>query len=241
MPLRFIASEEAFETLNIVLYGRPKVGKTAGACTAPGPVLHVNAEGPDSVAYALNRDGDKVRSVSFTGRKMFPEIVAYLGDEGSDVQTVVLDTVGAMYDLMLSQERSRDPRKSYGAVNDALRAHLTWLFAQHRNVVVVAHEKEIGDGEDTIFVPSIPGRQILPYIEQNATIIGYVATVPEEDGSETRVAQLSPGKGRTCGDRTDSLGRWRSLDLTEWAEVVAKAHKSKPAEKAEPDAKKAAA
>lgn len=227
-PLDFIDSGDAFSTPNIVLYGPPKIGKTVAACSAPGPILHVNAEGPDSIAFSVKHFGeDKIRSAAFRGRADLTAVAEYLRGDGQDVKTVVLDTIGSIYTLLLDKERARDPRHRYQAVNEALKGHLTYLFNAPVNVVVVAHEQLVENGDFTESKPLIPGRQVGPHVEQHATIVGYCAVVVDKNDEERRVAQLIPGKGRTGGDRTGFLGAIRELDLTEWIETI---HREKTAQ-----------
>ncbi len=50
--LEFTPAPEVPGTFNVLLFGKPKSGKSTAAATAPGPILWVNAEGPGALGYA---------------------------------------------------------------------------------------------------------------------------------------------------------------------------------------------
>jgi hypothetical protein len=69
--LMFETPPDLPETVNFLLYGPPKTGKTSTAATAPGPNLWVNAEGPGALAYARKiaaQRGNEILEVRITRR-----------------------------------------------------------------------------------------------------------------------------------------------------------------------------
>lgn len=224
-------SGDRFPHLNTILYGREGTSKTTGALSAPGPVLVLNAEGPNAVMFARERYGDDhIREVEVTGRDVLTQTILYLRDGGDGARSVVVDSLDALHKTLL-EERAAGPDgrpgkptlPQYGDVTTDIERFARALRDLPVNVVLVAHElavkdEEAGHFERTPFTgtsnPALGVRLMEMY-----DVVGYCGVIQPPDGQvgeEQYVAQLVDANGRRGKDRTARLGKARELNLTEW-------------------------
>jgi hypothetical protein len=211
---------------NVLLYGPPKTGKTAGATSAPGPVLLLNADLPNATWYAHSRasKGHEIREVEYEGFKTLTEIGQGLVKGTLDAETIVIDPINELYRRLLEEFSNRAVSPSlptYQTVSVQLERFFRMLCEdQTVNVVLVAHEMPVEDEATNTIErlaatgtknPSL-GQKLMGMVD----VIGYTAVVEREDGENAYVAQLVNAKGRRGGDRFDVLGNFREMDLTEW-------------------------
>jgi hypothetical protein len=215
---------------NVLLYGDSKSGKTTGACSAPGPVLLINADLPHAPWYARTKYA--VDEVEWEGFKTLQEIEAAATGEKFPYETVVLDPIGEVY-LKLLDEFSNNAitptLPTYGAVQTHLYRWCKAIAeAPNVNLIITAHELELENGDELLIRPFTGtskakfGNRLCALVD----VYGYVAmTETQVDGESVKqpMAQLVNGKGRVGGDRTDSLGSTRELDLGEWYKTMATA------------------
>jgi hypothetical protein len=215
---------------NVLLYGEPKSGKTAGAASAPGRILYLNADLPNSTLYAHrthNQDG-RIVWARFEGMETLKEVGKLATSDNPGFDTLVLDPVGEAYRIMLEEQTNRaisniDVRH-YQFVGVQLERFCRSMCEADVNFVIVAHDRPVED-ESNGTVERLPitgtknpelGRKLMGMVD----IVGYTGASIDEDGKVTYMAQLANGKGRHGGDRFDSLGTLRPLDLAEWFEAA---------------------
>lgn len=233
MTLTFTTPEETSEFWNVLLYGPGGNGKTVGACSAPGPVVLVNADGPDASRKAHAIYGDKIREVVFEGAKTLDDVYIYVtSDEGKDVKTVVLDPLGEIYQKLFEEmggER-KDMLKNHGDTQTKIERFVRSFRDLPINLVLVCHE-EVADQEgETIRRPLTGGKKLPEKLVGMMSIVGYCGVVPPKEGEEgaqpVYVAQLVEARGRRAKDRSGGLGDSRPMNLSEWFPVATEAIKS---------------
>lgn len=209
----------------MLLYGPPKIGKTTAGVSAPGPVLHLNAEGPNAVAFARERHGDeKVREVVVDGAQTMNDVLLYLRNNPPE-RTVVLDTVSAIFGVLLEDKagRGKPSLPMYGDVTTAIERFVREVRDMPVNMILLAHETPIKD-ESTGVIERLPytgtnnpalGGKLMAWVD----VIAYCGRVVNEKG-ERYCATLVDASGRRGGDRTGRLGRDRDLDLSEWLTIA---------------------
>jgi AAA domain len=225
--LDFVKPDERPKTWNTLLYGPSGKGKTMGALSAPGPILLVNADGPDSSRKGHAIYGEKIKEVvldktnaSLMLKNVYLELV-----NGSEFKTVVFDTMGEIYTALLD-EWSNSGKIGLNLRGDAsvmIERYVRSLRDLPYNVILVAQEQiedsETDDGKERIVKPLVGPREGLLWVKviQAMSIVAYVGEVPAKDGQPKRwVGQLVESKGRRTKDRSEALGAYRDLDLTEW-------------------------
>lgn len=235
-PLVFDQEPDVRETFNVLLYGKPKMGKTTAAATAPGPIMWVNAEGPGALGYARKvaaSRGTNIYEKRIGNRALTPDPAGVLeqvyrhvlSGEAPIVRTVVVDTVAKVRDALINQfvvKNSKDSRQQYGMVNDKLGGFINALRDLDVNLVLLAHvdEKNV---QETGSVDPLIGGALTAVVPGEVDVVSFVMRLPAEGDTPARhVGQLVEARGRSCGDRSDGLaadGPIRDLDLTVWLEV----------------------
>lgn len=237
--MKFETPEASQDAWNIVLYGPTGNGKTVGACSAPGPLLLVNAEGPDRSRKAHGLYGDKIKEIKFdkTNAAQVLEQV-YFSAKAGEFKTYVFDTAGEIYQAELDQ-RSASGKISLPMRGDAvekLERYYRSLRDLPVNVVIVAQE-QIDDQEDeAVRIPQVGPQKarLSGKVQEFASILSYIGVVPEEGDNPRRyVGQLVETAGRRAKDSSGSLGDFRDLDLTEWIEMASAAMSEKSSKKGE--------
>lgn len=226
MPLSFVDPPAAPEHFRAILYGPPGTGKTVGACSAPGPILVVNAEGPGALFFARKLHGnDKIREVAFETAKTLDETYLALKDGDLKVKTVVVDTVGETYkSLLAAYGGPRPTQQQYGDVNTKVERFVRSLRDLPVNVVLVCHEQLVEADGELIRRPETGGRKLPETVMAMVDFVAYCGVIPETDDKPRRyVGQLVEQRGRRAKDRSGALGASRDLDLSEWFAAASKA------------------
>lgn len=229
MSLDIIKHSGQAAWLNIVLYGAEGTGKTTGALSAPGPVLYLNAEGPNAAMFARSQGRD-IREVTVTGAGTLRDALLYVR-ETPDVGTVVLDSLGAVFQTVLEDMTGggKPTLPNYGDTTTIMERFCRELRDAPVNLVLLAHELAVKDEESGVL-------ERLPFagtsnpalgvkLMAQADIVGYCGRIAPKDGETTAryVAQLVPAGGRRGKDRTGLLGDFPTLDLTAWVDTYTQA------------------
>lgn len=226
MTLSFAEQEAVPTVVNVLLYGPPGAGKTAGACSAPGPILYVNAEGPNALAFgrkvARDRETEihevRINPKGGGTRQALSEVVAHV-KSGAEPRclTVVVDTVGRIREGLINelvQRGSRNTLQQFGQVNEHLATFVQSLRDLPVNLVVLAHESVEDSDGDRIVRPMIGGQQA-EMIPADVDIVAYCSALREGDKVEY-VGQFVESKGRRAKDRSGGLGLYAPIDLSAW-------------------------
>lgn len=221
--LEFVHPGDAPSTQNMLLYGPPGSGKTVGASTAPGPILWLNAEGPNALRFARKHSDAEIREVEVTGDGSLKSAFLYIREGNSGVQTIVMDTIGEAYRILLEEiSAGKQPTlQNYGDVNTKLERFIRALRDVSINVVLLAHE-EIADIEGIpTRRPVTGGRKLPEQVMAQVDVVAYTGVVPAtEDAPAKYVAQLVESHGRRAKDRSGALGAAREVNLTEWIRIA---------------------
>lgn len=223
MTLTFV-NPASQDTARILLYASAGQGKTTAALTAPGPILFVNADRPTATTAARRRFPDQiVREVQFAGRQTLNDVYLHIREKKDDTATVVLDTIGEAYRMLLDEMAGAKDRPTIQQYGDAQTIIDRWIRAMRDlpvNLVLVCHE-EIHEDDDAgrIVRPNTGGKNTPERIMGQMDVVAYIALVDGEDGPKS-VAQLQQARGRRAKDGTGALGAVRDAHLTEWLDAV---------------------
>jgi len=229
MPQLEFVEPGADATLNVMLYGAPKTGKTMAAASAPGPILYINADRPNALRMARAKYGEAIFEVKFTGLQTMIDVTNELIENSDKWGSVVVDTVGELYTKLVDDLSGRALRASLPLRGDAgvhLERFLRQLCDFPVNAVFVAHEYLVEDDEQAERVPFVTSKSgssaFAGKLAGMVDVIGYAGVVfsDAEDEPNKYLAQLIPANGRRGGSRFASLGKAREMDISEWIEQV---------------------
>lgn len=175
---------EVKQTITMLVYGQPGVGKSTLGCSAPNAVLFDYDGGVQRINGAHKTLTVQIRSWEDT--KLALEEIQ---NEHPEVQTIVIDTVGKMLDYMseyITRTNSR-MKKSDGSLSlqgYGLRKQMFIDFIRQtaifgKNVVFIAHEKEEKRGDETVKRPEIGGSSANDLVKE-LDLVGYMSMVGKE-------------------------------------------------------------
>ncbi len=175
---------EAKQTITMLVYGQPGVGKTTLGCSAPNCVLFDYDGGVQRINGAHKTLTVQIRSWEDTNAAL-----QEIANDYPEVQTIVIDTVGKMLDYMsdyIIRNNSR-MKKSDGSLSlqgYGLRKQMFIDFIKQtsifgKNVIFIAHEKEEKRGEDTVKRPDIGGSSANDLIKE-LDLVGYMSMLGKE-------------------------------------------------------------
>lgn len=215
--------------LNILLYGGSGDGKTTAALGAPGPVLLLNAEGPGGPAYARQIYGDEqIHEVKVLSGQTLDDALVHIR-KGCVEKTVVLDSIGEIYKVLVDEEAGRKIGQIRGSKAEI--QHYgnagTWIerFARDVrdlpiNMVLICHEMSVvgseGGMERMPFTGSATNTSLGAKLMGMVDVVGACMPIVDKKGNTHRAAQVVSGDGRRGKNREGLLGALAELDVNAW-------------------------
>jgi hypothetical protein len=224
LTISFVDPKTIPDTYNILLYGPSGSGKSTAAASAPGPILYLNADGPDALRYPRRKHGnEKIREAAVTSGQVLNEVLIMFRNGGGGFKTVVLDTFSAVYSALLEDKAKggRPTLPQHGDVQTALGRFVKEMRDQPVHLVILAQEHTDKDESSGVIerVPYMGTKNpaLANSVIENMTIVGYCGRVAAQEGTGAKyMATLVDVPGRRGKDRTNALGTARELDLSEW-------------------------
>lgn len=172
------------DTLSVLIYGQPGIGKTTFGVSAPEAVLFDYDGGVQRINGA-----HQVPTLQPTSWEDTNEALKEIAQEMPEVKTIVIDTVGKMLDYMSAYIIRTDPKmgqrdgslslKGYGVRKTMFVNFIKQLALMGKNVVFIAHEREERRGEETFKRPEIGGSSANDLIKE-LDLVGYMYAVGKE-------------------------------------------------------------
>lgn len=223
-------------TVNTLLYGPPKTGKTAGASSTGLPTLYLNADHRNALHFARQR-GAEISEVRINGMSTLVDVTLAVeaGTFGRD-DVIVVDPLSELYRVLLEEDSNRAIRPTLNQRGDVVVNLERWcrkMCDLEVNVVFVCHEL-IVPGEDDVLARVLPftgtknpslGLKLAGMVD----VLGYTGRVETKDGARF-MAQLVEGGGRLGGDRFACLAEPNGaaeMNLQEWFAKI-RSHEARP-------------
>lgn len=197
-----------------LIYGPPGVGKTRLAASASEVsdlqrVLLIDVEaGSASIENIYQDNIDVARPTDFAQLKVLLE---FLINEEHEYQTVIIDTVGKLMDLVFVETSRVNTSNAFARWGDLADKTLEWIEMLHRTgmtVIVLAHtdtEKDDLTGKVTTY-PYFLGRKTGKEGPKIFDIIGYLRYDEHPETKDIiRVLQTEGDLSTIAKDRTDTL------------------------------------
>lgn len=163
-----------------MIYGSPGSGKSTLACSAPGAVMIDTDWGVQRINGA-----HQVPTLQVTKWEEILEAVKEVRDN-SEIQTIIIDTVGKMIDYMTEYikrtstgkrvEVNRDGSlslKGYGVRKNMFAEFVKGLTVLGKNVIFVGHDKEEKRGDEIIVRPEVGGSSTNDLMKE-LDLVGYM-------------------------------------------------------------------
>lgn len=178
MPIKIVPPAEPIATTSLIitLFGQPGIGKTTLAFSAPKPLL-------------LDFDGGAQRAA---GRKdivrvhQWADVAEIAQADVAAYDTVVLDTVGRALEYLSVDLIKSNPKfgrstgelsmQGYGALKTAFGQWLGRIRTFGKHVILIAHEKEEKDGDNTIVRVDAMGATRIEVIRLS-DLVGFVSAI----------------------------------------------------------------
>tara|TARA_R110002012_G_scaffold3330_2_gene15569 strand:- start:60 stop:773 length:714 start_codon:yes stop_codon:yes gene_type:complete len=201
----------------LLVYGESGVGKTTLCQTAPGKTLVVSMEsGLLSIKDAPNLDAIEVKEAF-----EIEQIAELLENKTLDYDTVCLDSVTEMAEILLSQEKakSKDPRRAYGEVIEVMIKTMRRFRDLPMHVVFIAKQSRERDESSGMFhyQPMMVGAKLptqIPYFFDEVLVLRTFDDENEEGKNVTsRWLQTKIGQNYIAKDRSGKLDELESPDL----------------------------
>lgn len=238
--------------LSVVVYARPKTGKTRFCATAPKVlIIDCDEKGTDSTRDDLNP-----HTIRITTWSEVNDIYWYLQSGDHDFESVAIDTVSGLQTLCMNwilgdehaRDTSRDPDQPSQRLYQKRTQLMTNIITNFRNlpmnVIFTAHTRntEQGEGEDEII--TVTGPNLAPatvnHLLGAVGLIGYMhkreVVVKRKVGDKvkrrkvTRTRMLiGPSERFETGVRYSALKDLDHIDSPDFGELLALITKKKEA------------
>ena len=172
------------DTLSVLIYGQPGIGKTTFGVSAPDAVLFDYDGGVQRINGA-----HQVPTLQPTSWEDTNLALQEIQNEMPEIKTIVIDTVGKMLDYMSAYIIKNDSKmamrdgslslKGYGVRKQMFVNFIKQLALMGKNVVFIAHEREDRRGEETFKRPEIGGSSANDLIKE-LDLVGYMYAVGKE-------------------------------------------------------------
>jgi phage nucleotide-binding protein len=164
-------------TVSILIYGNPGIGKTTMACSMPKPIIFDMDRG---IHRALNATADVVQATSIRDINEVinsPEITKY--------ETLIFDTIGRLLDFLMIDILEKNHLKKmriqdYGTLKLDFESLMAVIRNKNKNVVFLAHETEekleVNGATTIVKRPDTGVGSAGKSLIKDLDIIGYVRT-----------------------------------------------------------------
>jgi hypothetical protein len=204
--------------VKIVMFGKPKVGKTSLIKTAPAPIIFSSERG------LLPLRNEKIPVVTIETYKDLEDAFAWVASsaEAKNYKTICWDSVSDTSEAILASERkdNKNKKDNWGPFN-ILAENMTAKLRDARNMegrnwYLVCQEEIVAMPEGgKMAVPSLPGKallQNLPYLFDG--ILQLVLYVDPATGAQHRAIKTQGDNITMGGDRSSNLNAWEEPNLT---------------------------
>ena len=200
--------------VKVLVYGASGSGKTTLIASAPAPIV-LSAEAGLLCLRQFDIPYIEIRNMSDLEDAYH---WALESEEASQFQTVCLDSISEIAEVVLAAEKkkNKDVRAAYGNMQDVINDYIRKFRDLHgRNVYISAKlDKAQDEMGKMLYSPSMPGNktgQLLPYFVDELLAL----RIEQNEQAETvRMLQCEGDGTWLAKDRSGKLEKWENPDLS---------------------------
>ena len=200
--------------IKALVYGVAGAGKTTLSATMPEPII-ISAEGG-----LLSIQDSDLPYIEVNSMETLREAFDYVaGPDGEKYQSVVLDSISEIGEVVLSHEKSinKDGRAAYGEMATQMTSIIrAFRDLPGKNVLMTAKaEKSQDETGRILYSPSMPGNKVgqaLPYFFD---LVIALRVERDADGVTQRALLCQPDGLWSAKDRSGKLDQWEAPDMGE--------------------------
>lgn len=214
----------------VMLYGKPKSGKTTAACAFPGAILFAFERGYNAIGNAYPYDITKWADYKFALRDLEDARTK------ERFQTVIIDTISIAWDLCEQYICAQNGVQKiadipwgggYTACKKEFEGCLRKITQLGYGVVLIAHsasriEKDADGSEREIISPELPKRAA-EICNGIVDIIGYIGSEYDKEGNSTRYLYTRETPTLFAGSRFKYLAPKIKFGYQELVDAIAEA------------------
>ena len=202
----------------LLVYGISGGGKTTLCQTVPGKTLVISME----AGLLSIKDAKNVTAIEVKEAAEIEEIAQLLESGKLDYDTVCLDSVTEMSEIVLANElrKNKDPRKAYGEVIQIMTKTMRRFRDLPIHVVFIAKQQEVRDEATGMFhyQPMMVGTKLptqIPYFFDEVLCLRTFDVEDDKGNKATeRWLQTTLGANYIAKDRSGKLEAFEATDLS---------------------------
>lgn len=207
--------------IKMLIYGKPGVGKTILAASAPAPLLVDIERGTLSLQNEdLKKKGVVPEDIDIQPIEIFTQmnnVFEFLKDEKHDYKTVIIDSLTSLQqksmDAIMEKESAKDPKKNpdlstqndWGVNTGQIKKIIRYFRDLPMNVIFTCLAKEWTSDEGLVLTNPAISPSVSDVACAYTDIIGYMFTAGKE--GETRAILFQPTERYFAKDRSGKLGK----------------------------------
>lgn len=217
MALEFTTTRQSAKVrgVKVLVHGRAGAGKTVLCRTAPAPIILSAEAGLLSLA---DTDIPVITIRNLADLDEAYQFIAY-SQHAKQFKTACLDSVSEIAEqcLGIEKQKSKDPRKAYGEMQDEVLKRIRWFRdLQDWNVYFSCKQ---GQSKDEVtgamlYGPKMPGQQLGPALPYMFDEILALQVGRAQDGTAYRYLQTFLDFQYDAKDRSGMLDPYEPPDLT---------------------------
>ena len=210
MTINITTTLSSAKHIKCLVYGESGMGKTVLCSTTPNPII-ISAE-----AGLMSLSGKDIPVIEVHTIQDVQEAYEYV--EGSEYETVCLDSISEIAEVILEEEKKlvKDGRKAYAKLADAMIPFIrNFRDLEGKHVYFTAKQRRLEDKNSGIvsYVPSLPGRLLPDNIEYFFDIVMCMRVGEDDEGDKYRYLMTQPDGIYKAKDRSGKLDVIERPDL----------------------------